>query len=143
MKDYNMDVIICKVPIIIGEYEEDHKKNICRDCFPGHGSGHDSRNNSMEPEWGRIGITATYGGIKYRVSGKKAVVWKAAKKSITKAAVRATVRIGGKKYKVTGINKGAFKGCKKIKTVKVPKSCKKKYKKLLKKEGLSKKVKIK
>ncbi len=109
----------------------------------------------------------TIGGVTYKKSGKTAVVTKA-KKTLTKATIAATVSIKGKKYKVTKINAGVFKNCKKLKKVvfksasvptignkafagiykkavfDVPDKSKKKYKKKLnKKTGFKKTMKIK
>ena len=109
----------------------------------------------------------TISGVTYKKSGKSAIVTKG-KSSLTKATIAATVNIGGKKYKVTKVKAGAFKNCKKLKKIvfksatvptignkafagiykkavfDVPNKSKKKYKKkLTKKTGFKKTMKIK
>ena len=111
--------------------------------------------------------SVTIGNVVYKISGSNATVVKASKKSISSVTIKAAVKIGGKTYKVTSISKNAFKGCKKLKKVtiqskkltkigsnafkgihkkavfKVSKSCKSKYKKLLKRAGWKKTMKVK
>lgn len=110
------------------------------------------------------------GSLKYKIVSvkgtRKVCVYGVKSKKVKKVTIPAKVKYGKYKYKVTAIRAGAFKNCKKLKKItiksksltkvgknafkginkkckiKVPKKSYKKYKKLLKKKGQSKKVKI-
>jgi uncharacterized repeat protein (TIGR02543 family) len=59
------------------------------------------------------------GNVIYKVSGKSAVAYRAAKKTVKKVTILNKVKIDGKNYNVTSISKNAFKGCKKLKSVNI------------------------
>ncbi len=111
----------------------------------------------------------TVGSVKYKVlnTSKCTVSVKGLAKKVKSVTIPKSIKLYGKTYKVTAIEKKAFYKQKQLKKIKikstsitkmgskafarihkkakitVPKSKKKKYKKLLKKAGVSKKVKIK
>ena len=64
----------------------------------------------------------TVGGLKYRLSGAKAIVTGAKSKSATTLTIPATIRVKGKTYKVTGIGASAFKGMTKLTRVVIGKN---------------------
>ena len=57
------------------------------------------------------------GGLKYRLSGSKAIVIGAKSKTAKTLAIPATIHANGKTYKVTEIKAGAFKGMMKLTAV--------------------------
>ncbi len=62
-------------------------------------------------------LTPTIGGLKYKITGSKAVVTGPKDKNAKKLTIPKTIKYNGKTYKVTEIKANAFKGMKKLTTV--------------------------
>lgn len=117
----------------------------------------------VNPKKSIVGKKYKVSGVVYKVlNGKEVQCVGAAKKNATKITISAKVKIQGKNYKVTSIGAKAFyqnsklktvtitskdvkkigkNAFRKVKTIKVPKSKYKSYKKLLKNSGYKKKIK--
>ena len=68
----------------------------------------------------KTGTTYTYKNIKYQTtSAAAAKAVQASNKSLTSAAIPATITIDGHRFNVTAVANKAFSGCKKLKTVQI------------------------